>query len=154
MGEAFERNVARRITPAGLDTKSYREVAKRYQLRLYVTNPAIHDPTGATLSPRFAHQLLTVIAYDITIIEEDSFTSFGRCSGPTSSSVDPCPTSCRAASIVSGTTACLPAPSAGSASHLPVNSRTSPPPPPMTTHQVSRTTSGRHAAAAVTYDCH
>ncbi|WP_411196431.1 PLP-dependent aminotransferase family protein, partial [Rhizobium sp.] len=45
--------------------------------RLYITNSAIHNPTGATLSPVTAHRLLKLAdQFDLTIIEDDIFTDF------------------------------------------------------------------------------
>lgn len=45
-----------------------------YHLRLYVTNSALRNPTGATLSLPTAHTLLIEAAtHDITIVEDDIF---------------------------------------------------------------------------------
>lgn len=42
--------------------------------RLYITNSALHNPTGATLSPQVAHRLLSLTAQtDLTIVEDDTF---------------------------------------------------------------------------------
>ena len=65
------------MTPAGPDVEAFRQAVERYQPRLYVTNSAIHNPTGATLSPQIAHQVLTeASAHDVTVIEDDIFTDF------------------------------------------------------------------------------
>lgn len=42
--------------------------------RLYITNSALHNPTGATISPQVAHRLLA-LAQDkgLTIVEDDTF---------------------------------------------------------------------------------
>ncbi|WP_434290420.1 PLP-dependent aminotransferase family protein [Celeribacter sp. SCSIO 80788] len=42
--------------------------------RLYITNSALHNPTGATLSPQSAHRLLSMAAEtDLTIVEDETF---------------------------------------------------------------------------------
>lgn len=61
-------------TPAGPDTSLFAEALAAYRPRLYVTNSALHNPTGATLSPQTAHRLLTLAAaHDLTIVEDDIF---------------------------------------------------------------------------------
>jgi DNA-binding transcriptional MocR family regulator len=45
--------------------------------RLYITNSALHNPTGACLSPQTAHRILsTAAANDLTIVEDDIFADF------------------------------------------------------------------------------
>jgi DNA-binding transcriptional MocR family regulator len=45
--------------------------------RLYVTNSALHNPTGATLSAQTAHRLLNAAAaHDLTVVEDDIFADF------------------------------------------------------------------------------
>jgi DNA-binding transcriptional MocR family regulator len=45
--------------------------------RLYITNSALHNPTGATLSPQVAHRVLSAAAaHDVTIVEDDIFADF------------------------------------------------------------------------------
>ncbi|MFX8414298.1 aminotransferase class I/II-fold pyridoxal phosphate-dependent enzyme, partial [Acinetobacter baumannii] len=45
--------------------------------KLYVTNSALHNPTGATLSMQTAHRLLVLAAsHDLTIVEDDIFADF------------------------------------------------------------------------------
>ncbi|WP_198351189.1 aminotransferase-like domain-containing protein [Flavisphingomonas formosensis] len=64
-------------TPTGPDMDAFAEAAARHRPRLYVTNSALHNPTGATLSPQTAHRLLTIAAaQDITIVEDDIFADF------------------------------------------------------------------------------
>ncbi|WP_392664127.1 PLP-dependent aminotransferase family protein [Amaricoccus sp. B4] len=42
--------------------------------RLYITNSALHNPTGAALSPQTAHRVLALAeAHDVTIVEDDTF---------------------------------------------------------------------------------
>ncbi|WP_342644226.1 PLP-dependent aminotransferase family protein [Rhodoligotrophos ferricapiens] len=64
-------------TPAGPDTERFAEVAAKHRPRLYITNSALHNPTGATLSPQVAHRLLNIAAaYDMVIVEDDIFADF------------------------------------------------------------------------------
>jgi DNA-binding transcriptional MocR family regulator len=45
--------------------------------RLYITNSAIHNPTGATMSAQTAHKLLTIAsAHGLIIVEDDIFAEF------------------------------------------------------------------------------
>ena len=61
-------------TPAGPDPARFAEILAAHQPRLYVTNAAIHNPTGATLSPQVAHRVLTAAAaHDLTVVEDDIF---------------------------------------------------------------------------------
>lgn len=61
-------------TPTGPDLSLFAEALAAYRPRLYVTNSALHNPTGATLSPQTAHRLLTLAAaHDLTIVEDDIF---------------------------------------------------------------------------------
>lgn len=64
-------------TPTGPDTALFEKAVETHRPRLYVTNSAIHNPTGSTLSPRAAHRILTTAAsYDVTIVEDDIFADF------------------------------------------------------------------------------
>lgn len=64
-------------TPTGPDTARFAEAVETHRPRLYVTNSAIHNPTGGALSPQTAHRILmTAAAHDVTIIEDDIFTDF------------------------------------------------------------------------------
>ena len=64
-------------TPAGPDTALFAEIAAAHRPRLYITNSAIHNPTGATLSPVAAHRVLKLAEqFGITIIEDDIFADF------------------------------------------------------------------------------
>lgn len=61
-------------TPTGLDLAAFAAALAEHRPRLYVTNSALHNPTGATLSPQTAHRLLTLAAaHDLTIVEDDIF---------------------------------------------------------------------------------
>ncbi|MCG5239865.1 PLP-dependent aminotransferase family protein [Azospirillum doebereinerae] len=65
------------FTPAGPDIDRFTEALATHRPRLYITNSALHNPTGATLSPQTAHRLLNAAAvHDLTIVEDDIFTGF------------------------------------------------------------------------------
>jgi len=64
-------------TPSGPDVAAFEAVLATERPRLYLTNSALHNPTGATLSPRTAHRILSAAtAHDLTIIEDDIFADF------------------------------------------------------------------------------
>ncbi|WP_232845871.1 aminotransferase-like domain-containing protein [Aurantimonas marina] len=64
-------------TPTGPDTALFVEAVKEHRPRLYITNSAIHNPTGASLSPQKAHKILAAAAeHDLTVIEDDIFADF------------------------------------------------------------------------------
>lgn len=63
--------------PAGPDTTAFEAVLAGERPRLYITNSALHNPTGATLSPQTAHRLLNAATrHDVTIVEDDIFADF------------------------------------------------------------------------------
>lgn len=65
------------FTPAGPDPPRFAEVLATHRPRLYITNSALHNPTGATISPQVAHRLLNAAAtHDLTIVEDDIFADF------------------------------------------------------------------------------
>lgn len=62
-------------TPCGPDITAFEKIVAAERPRLYLTNSALQNPTGATLSPQVAHRLLTVAtAYEVTIVEDDIFS--------------------------------------------------------------------------------
>lgn len=64
-------------TPSGPDPVAFAAVLAAHRPRLYVTNSAIHNPTGATLSPQIAHRILTMAAaHEMAVIEDDIFADF------------------------------------------------------------------------------
>lgn len=64
-------------TPTGPDIPAFEAILDAEQPRLYITNSAIHNPTGATLSPQVAHRVLNAAARsDTIIVEDDIFTDF------------------------------------------------------------------------------
>ncbi len=65
------------FTPSGPDIDAFTEALARHRPRLYITNCALHNPTGATLSPQTAHRLLiAAAAHDLIIVEDDIFAAF------------------------------------------------------------------------------
>jgi len=66
-------------TPSGPDIDLFAQALAEHRPRLYITNSALHNPTGATLSPVTAHRLLKLAdAHDLTIVEDDIFADFER----------------------------------------------------------------------------
>jgi DNA-binding transcriptional MocR family regulator len=64
-------------TRNGPDAAAFTEALAAHRPRLYVTNSALHNPTGATMSPQVAHRLLNAAAaHDVTIVEDDIFADF------------------------------------------------------------------------------
>jgi len=64
-------------TPTGPDMAAFEAALTAERPRLYITNSALHNPTGASLSPQTAHRLLSAAtAHDVTIIEDDIFADF------------------------------------------------------------------------------
>ncbi|WP_051484160.1 PLP-dependent aminotransferase family protein [Rhizobium sp. CF080] len=62
------------MTPVGPDIEAFGQALDEHKPRLYITNSAIHNPTGATLSPVVAHRLLKLAdRAGLTIIEDDIF---------------------------------------------------------------------------------
>ncbi|MFP5516782.1 MAG: PLP-dependent aminotransferase family protein [Alphaproteobacteria bacterium] len=64
-------------TRNGPDVALFTEALAAHRPRLYITNAALHNPTGATMSPQTAHKLLNAAAaHDLTIVEDDIFAGF------------------------------------------------------------------------------
>ncbi len=69
--------VSVRYTPTGPDIDGFAQVLSEHKPRLYITNSAVHNPTGATLSSVIAHRLLGLADQSgLTIIEDDIFADF------------------------------------------------------------------------------
>ncbi len=69
--------VAVPYTPTGPDIGAFAEALSVHRPRLYITNSALHNPTGATLAPLVAHRLLKLADQSgLTIIEDDIFADF------------------------------------------------------------------------------
>lgn len=70
-------------TPNGPDTELFATRLAEHRPRLYITNSAIHNPTGATLSPVVAHRVLKLAdQYALTIVEDDIFADFEHTPAP------------------------------------------------------------------------
>lgn len=70
-------------TPSGPDIGAFAQALEEHQPRLYITNSAIHNPTGAVLSPVTAHRLLKLADQSgLTIIEDDIFGDFENTPAP------------------------------------------------------------------------
>ncbi|WP_375465299.1 PLP-dependent aminotransferase family protein [uncultured Methylobacterium sp.] len=76
-------------TPNGPDLPLFAEALAAHRPRLYITNSALHNPTGATMSPRTAHRLLTLAAaHDLTVVEDDIFGDFEPDASPRLAALD------------------------------------------------------------------
>jgi DNA-binding transcriptional MocR family regulator len=77
------------MTPDGADVAAFAAALEREKPRLYITNSAIHNPTGATLSLTTAHRLLKLAeAHDLTIIEDDIFADLEEEPAPRLAALD------------------------------------------------------------------
>lgn len=64
-------------THAGPDLARFAGLLEQQPVRLYITNSALHNPTGATINASHAHQLLSLAArHELTIVEDDIFSDF------------------------------------------------------------------------------
>ena len=77
------------MTSSGPDVEAFATVVATHRPRLYITNAAIHNPTGAVLSPAIAHRLLALCeAADVTVIEDDIFGDFEEVAAPRLAALD------------------------------------------------------------------
>lgn len=64
-------------TPSGPDIAQFEAILAAERPRLYLTNSALHNPTGATMTAHTAHRLLNAAAvHELTIVEDDIFADF------------------------------------------------------------------------------
>lgn len=64
-------------TTTGPDTAAFEAAIAAHSPRLYITNSALHNPTGATMSPQTAHRLLSAAAvHNLMIVEDEIFSDF------------------------------------------------------------------------------
>ncbi len=76
-------------TAQGPDVSLFAEALRVHHPRLYITNSAIHNPTGAVLSPVVAHQVLKLAEQsDLIIIEDDIFADFEIIPAPRLAALD------------------------------------------------------------------
>lgn len=58
----------------GPDTARLEQALMQHKPRLYITNSALHNPTGATISAQATHKVLKLASdHDLTIVEDDIF---------------------------------------------------------------------------------
>lgn len=70
-------------TVNGPDLAQFEHVLSQHAPRLYITNSAIHNPTGATLSATVAHRVLGLAEqHGLTIVEDDIFADFEASPSP------------------------------------------------------------------------
>ncbi|WP_241659849.1 PLP-dependent aminotransferase family protein [Sphingomonas glacialis] len=71
------------MTPSGPDMAAFAAALADHRPRFYLTNSAVHNPTGATLSATIAHRLLKLAeAHDLVIVEDDVFADFEHMPAP------------------------------------------------------------------------
>ena len=76
-------------TPTGPNVDAFAAILKEHQPRLYITSAAIHNPTGATLSPATAYRVLQLTqAAGLYIIEDDIFADFETSPAPRLAALD------------------------------------------------------------------
>lgn len=64
------------MTPSGPDLAAFADALQRHAPRLYITNSALHNPTGATMSPQTAHRLLALASsHNLAIVEDETFAA-------------------------------------------------------------------------------
>lgn len=64
-------------TPTGPDVAAFEVVLEQKKPRLYITNCAVHNPTGASLTAATAHKLLKLAdQHGLVMIEDDIFADF------------------------------------------------------------------------------
>ncbi|MBV1703211.1 MAG: PLP-dependent aminotransferase family protein [Hyphomicrobiales bacterium] len=77
------RAVSVPYAPDGPDVRSFAAAMAEHRPRLYITNSAVHNPTGATLSPVVAHRVLKLAdQYATVIVEDDIFADFELAPAP------------------------------------------------------------------------
>lgn len=77
------------MTPAGPDVEAFAAAVREHAPRLYVTNAAVHNPTGAVLSPATAHRVLRIAAdAGLTVLEDDIFADFESAPAPRLATLD------------------------------------------------------------------
>jgi len=65
------------FTPEGPDVAIFEKVLSTARPRLYITNSALHNPTGGCLSAQAAYRVLRAATlYDTIIVEDDIFADF------------------------------------------------------------------------------
>lgn len=71
------------FTPQGPDVEAFAQAVSTHSPRLYITNSAIHNPTGATLSAQVARRVLKIAeGAGMVIVEDDIFADFETSQAP------------------------------------------------------------------------
>jgi len=71
------------FTPQGPDLAAFAHILQTCSPRLYITNAGIHNPTGVSLTPVAAHQMLKLAeAAGLIIVEDDIFADFETSPAP------------------------------------------------------------------------
>jgi len=71
------------VTPTGPEINAFADALIAHKPRLYITNSALQNPTGTTLSPVTAHRLLKLAqAHDLLIVEDDIYADFEHSPAP------------------------------------------------------------------------
>jgi DNA-binding transcriptional MocR family regulator len=79
------------IAQAGPDLAVLERLATAEKPKLYLTNPALQNPTGLSLLPGQAHRLLNLAQrYDFRIVEDDVFRDFQAVPTPRLAALDGC----------------------------------------------------------------
>ncbi|QDG79480.1 PLP-dependent aminotransferase family protein [Labrenzia sp. PHM005] len=77
------------MTHSGPDMPQFERTVAQVKPRLYLTNSALHNPTGAALTPQIAHRILKVAAtHGLIIVEDDIFSAFEPDPSPRLASLD------------------------------------------------------------------
>ncbi|GJE02443.1 PLP-dependent aminotransferase family protein [Methylobacterium isbiliense] len=76
-------------TPAGPDLDAFAAALAAHRPRLYLTNSALQNPTGATMSAASAHRVLRLAAaHDALIVEDALFDDFEPAPSPRLAALD------------------------------------------------------------------
>lgn len=77
------------MMPDGPDVAGFADALQRHRPIVYLTNSAVHNPTGATMSIAKAHRVLQLAeAHDMTIVEDDIFADFEEDPAPRLAALD------------------------------------------------------------------
>lgn len=77
------------LTPSGPDPVHFERAAAQHRPRLYISNSVLQNPTGVSVTPANAHQILLLAKqFDFSIIEDDTFADFEEVRGTRFSSLD------------------------------------------------------------------
>lgn len=76
-------------TRSGPDVAAFEATLAAARPRLYITNCALHNPTGASMTPAISHRILNATAaHGVTVVEDDIFADFEPDPSPRLSALD------------------------------------------------------------------